>query len=135
MTCKHEEKSGVTRFGVIETTSGRVTKTCLGCGLTADEGVWELLRAAEERAPVAEELLATWFHDVRELASELSLTSNRISEDMDITLVGRGSFFGARCGRYAATGETPTEAMTRLRGEMRKMLNAERRAHTHAKGG
>jgi hypothetical protein len=84
------------------------------------------------RSSAAEELLSAWFRDVRALAGELGLLSNRIADDMDITLVGRANFFGARCGRYAATGETPVVAMNRLREELRKVLDAERKnvAHT-----
>jgi hypothetical protein len=64
--------------------------------------------------------LLDWYREIRSLLGELP--SALPLDDVDITLVGRADFFGARCSSFAATGETPVMAMTRLRDKLREAV-------------
>jgi hypothetical protein len=113
MACKHETKTGVEINGV-------TTATCLGCRLTGDDRLWNLLREAEEKAALAETPVQAWFTEMRTLMTQLYPNSH--VERFPITLVALSNCYGARCSSFAATGDDTVTAMARLRDKIREAV-------------
>lgn len=117
MACKHEEKSEISIGGALRA-------TCLGCRLTGDERLWELLRIAEAKTAPAEEPVQVWFKEMRALMTELYPNSH--VERFPVTLVALSNCYGARCSSFAATGDDAVTAMARLREKIREAVEKHR---------
>ena len=75
-----------------------------------------------------DENVLAWFIEIRGLLRELPTLLP--ADEMEITLVGRGDFFGARCSSFAAIADDPTRALMRLRDKMREAVAARRTKDT-----
>ena len=64
--------------------------------------------------------LAAWFEEIRGLLRDLPAAIP--VDDVEITVVACGDYFGARAWSFAATGDTPEDAMRRLRDRVRAAL-------------